>query len=144
MSYRDIRDAREGFVDMSVGDGIIKVESIILGIVAFIFGMTNLNLDFVVALLIGFVIAIVFPWLTGLIVAFAWFVTIVFSLAWAVVGYFIGGAILGDSPVAGAIVAIIAFIISFYLHKIFAGLGYTTVEKHVIDSVDEINENTRR
>ena len=142
MSYRNVRDAREGFVNMGAGDGLIRTESIILGIAIFIVGMTNYGWDFMVALVVGLVVAFVFPWLTGLISIFAWFVTIVFSLIWAVIGYFIGGAILGDSPIAGVIVALIVFIISFHLHKVYAGLGYSSVDRHVIDSLDETADNT--
>ena len=142
MSYRNIRDAREGFVDMGAGDGLIKVESIILGIAIFIAGMARFGWGFTTALVVGLVVAFVFPWLTGLISIFAWFVTILFSLIWSVIGYFIGGAILGNSPIAGAIVALIVFIISFNLHKIFAGLGYSSVDSHVIDSLDEVADNT--
>ena len=142
MSYQDIRNTREGFVDSGIGDKIIKIESIILGIVVFILALTQMKTGFVTALVAGIVVAFVFPWLTGLIEIFAWFVTILFSLVWAFLAYFIGGAILGDSPVAGALVAIVVFIVSFFVHKVFAGLGYSSIQKHMLDSGDAIVENT--
>lgn len=63
------------------------------------------------------------PWLMGLIEVFAWIATVLFSLIWAVIGYFIGGAILGDSSIAGVIVAVVIFICSFFAHKVFAGFS---------------------
>lgn len=141
MGFNSIRNAREGFVDMSAGDKLIRIESIILGIAVFI-GMLCLHTGFFPALIVGALIMFLFPWLVGLIEVFAWIATIVFSLIWAVIGYFIGGALLGDSVIGGIIVAIIIFTGSFFLHKIFAGLGYHSVEKHVIDSIDSTRDNT--
>ena len=144
MSYRDIRDAREGFVDMDMGDKIIHIESIIMGIAGFIVGIAFLDLGLVVSLIVGGMVAFVFPWLVGLFTIFAWIATIFFSLVWAVVGYFIGGALLGNSVIAGVLVAIIVFISSFFAHKVFAGLGFSSLTSHVINSVDEIASNTRK
>lgn len=144
MSYRNIRDAREGFVDMDMGDKIIHIESIIMGIGAFIIGIAFMDLGLVVSLVVGGLVAFVFPWLVGLFTIFAWIATIVFSLIWAIVGYFIGGALLGDSVIAGIIVAIIVFISSFFAHKVFAGLGFSSITSHVMNSVDEIASNTRK
>lgn len=142
MSYRNIRNAREGFVDSGIGDGIIKTESIILGIAIFIFALVQMQASIISALIAGGVVAFIFPWLTGLIEIFAWIVTIVFSLIWAVLAYFIGGAIMGDSPIAGILAAILVFIVSFFVHKVFAGLGYSSVTKHILDTGDEIQNNT--
>lgn len=142
MSFRNITDTREGFVNMRAGDKLIRIESIIMGIILFFAAIATFDMGFVKALILGIVVAVVFPWLTGLIESFAWIVTIVFSIIWAVVGYLVGGAILGDSAFAGAVIAIIVFIVSFFLHKIFAGLGYSSVEKHVINSMDTTANNT--
>lgn len=141
MGFNNIRDAREGFVDMSAGDKLIGVESKILGIVTFI-GMLCLHTGFFPALIVGILVMFVFPWLVGLVEIIAWIAAIVFSLVWAIIGYFIGGALLGDSVLGGIVVAIIIFTASFFLHKIFGGLGYHSVEKHVIDSVDATRNNT--
>lgn len=142
MSYQNIRDTREGFVRSGIGDRLVRIEAVIVGIIGFCLCMFGFKTGFVTSLIVGVMIVIVLPWLMGLIEVFAWVVITVFSLVWAFAGYFIGGAILGDSPVAGAIVAILIFICSFFVHKVFAGLGYSSVEKHVIDSVDETRDNT--
>lgn len=142
MRYDNIRNTREGFVNMRSGDKLIHTESVILGIVAFFVALTQLDIGFVPSLITAAVVIFVFPMLAGLITAFAWFVAIVFSAIWAVVAYFIGGAILGDSPVAGALIAVVVFVISFFLHKIFSGLGYSSVDKHVMDSIDSAAANT--
>lgn len=140
MSYQDIRDAREGFVDLDIGDKIVRIESFIVGVACFI-GALALGMGFVVAIIAGGVVAFVLPWLIGLVEIFAWIATILFSLIWALIGYFIGGAILGDSPIAGGIIAVAIFIASFFAHKVFAGLGYSSLTKHVIDSIDQIRDN---
>ena len=36
MSYQDIRDSREGFVNMGAGDKLIRIESKILAVITFI------------------------------------------------------------------------------------------------------------
>lgn len=141
MSYQDIRDAREGFVRSDIGDRLVRIEAFIMGVICFI-GLMALHKGFGIAVVTGVVVAFVLPWLMGLIEVFAWIATILFSLIWAVIGYFIGGAILGDSPVAGGIVAVLIFICSFFVHKVFAGLGYSSVEKHVMDSIDDTRDNT--
>ncbi|RKI41199.1 zinc-ribbon domain-containing protein [bacterium D16-51] len=142
MSYQTIRDTREGFVNMGAGDKLIKVESKLLAIVTLLVMWLALDTGFITALITGAVIAFLFPWLVGLIEFFAWVVAIVFSLIWAVGGYFLAGALGGDSPAIGVIGAIIVFIISFFLHKIFAGLGYSSVEKHSMDAWDNTAANT--
>lgn len=141
MSYQDIRDTREGFVRSDIGDRLVRIEAFIVGVVCFI-GLLALHKGFGIALITGGVVAFVLPWLMGLIEVFAWIATVLFSLIWAVIGYFIGGAILGDSPIAGAIVAEVIFICSFFAHKVFAGLGYSSVERHVMDSIDQTRDNT--
>ena len=141
MSYQDIRNAREGFVRSDIGDKLIRIEAFIVGLACFI-GLLALEMGFVIALITGVIVAFVLPWLVGLIEIFAWIATVVFSLVWAVIGYFIGGALLGDSPVAGVLVAVILFLCSFFAHKVFAGLGYSSTEKHVMDSLDQTVENT--
>lgn len=143
MSFQDIRDTREGFVRADIGDRLISIESKIIGVVAFFALWLGANQSFLVALVVAAVCIVVVPWLVGLISIFAWIVTIAFSLAWAIIGYFIGGAILGDSALAGAIVAIIVFVISFFLHKVFAGLGFNSVEKYALDTGEEIRDNTQ-
>lgn len=142
MSYEDIRDTREGFVRMDVGDKLIGIESKFLAIVTLIVMWVALDTDFITALIAGVVVGFLFPWLVGLIGFFAWVVTIVFSLMWAVIGYFIAGALGGDSPIIGVIGAVIVFILSFFLHKVFAGLGYSSVEKHSMDAWDNTAANT--
>ncbi len=127
---------------MGVGDKLIRFEAFVLGIAVFIIALVQMGWGIAAALVSGIVVAFVFPWLTGLIEVFAWFVAIVFSFIWAVIAYFIGGALLGDSAIAGILVAILVFVISFFLHKVFAGLGYSSVEKHIIDTGDQIQRNT--
>ncbi len=144
MSYQNIRDTREGFVNMGAGDRLIKIESKILAVVAFILMLAYFKMGIISALVVGLVVGFVFPWLVGLIEFFAWVATIAFSAVWAVVGYFLTGAIGGDSPVIGVIGAIIVFIVSFFLHKIFAGLGYSSVEKHALDAWDNTSNNTEQ
>lgn len=141
MSYQNIRDSREGFVRSDIGDKLVRIEAFIMGVVCFI-GLLTLHKGIGISIVAGVVIAFVLPWLMGLVQIFAWIATILFSLIWAVLGYFIGGAILGDSPVAGGIIAVLIFICSFFVHKVFAGLGYSSVEKHVMDSIDETRDNT--
>lgn len=142
MSYQDIRNTREGFVDMGAGDKLIRIESKILAIVVFIVLLAYLKMGVGQALIAGVVVGFVFPWLVGLVEFFAWVATIIFSVIWAGIGYFIAGALGGDSPVIGAIGAIIIFVASFFLHKIFAGLGYSSVEKHALDAWDNTSDNT--
>lgn len=142
MSYQDIRNTREGFVDMGAGDKLIRIESKILAVLVFILMLAYFKMGIVSALIAGAVIGFVFPWLVGLVEFFAWVVTIVFSVVWAGIGYFIAGAIGGDSVAIGVIGAIIIFIASFFLHKIFAGLGYSSVEKHALDAWDNNSNNT--
>lgn len=142
MSFQNIRDTREGFVDMSTGDNLMKLEARSIGIAAFFALWLAAGVGFFPALVIGSVSCLVVPWLVGMIPAVAIVFSVVFSFAWAFIGYFIGGALLGDSVVAGILVAAIIFIISLFKHKVFAGIGYSSVEKHVIDSVDDIRQNT--
>lgn len=141
MSYNDIRNAREGFVDSAIGDSLIKTESIIIGIVAFI-ALLIKGSGFITALVVGVGCVFVVPIIIGLIPSVARFFGIAFSIIWAVIGYFLGGAILGDSWIAGGIIALIVFFISSFKHKVFAGLGYSSVTKHMLDSVDGIRDNT--
>lgn len=140
MSYQDIRNTREGFVDSGAGDRIIRIESKIVAIVAFVLMLTYFEKGIIPALIAGVVVGFVFPWLVGLIEFFAWVATIVFSVIWAIIGYFLGGAVGGVA--VGVIVAIIIFIVSFFLHKVFAGLGYSSVTKHALDALDETRDNT--
>lgn len=141
MSYQDIRNAREGFVDMGIGDNLIRWEARIIGVSAFI-ALLVYNYGFVKALAVGLGCIVIVPVLIGLIPIVAWIFGIIFSIGWAFIAYFIGGAILGDSPIAGAVVAVFAFTCSLFMHKVFAGLGYSSVQKHVIDSIDETRNNT--
>lgn len=141
MSYEDIRNTREGFVDMGAGDLLVKIESKIVGVVAFI-GLLCMQKGFFASLILGIIIGGAFPWLVGLVPGFAWIAITVFSLIWSVIGYFVGGAILGNSAIAGALVAIIIFVISFFLHKIFAGLGFSSVERIKLDAIKNIEKNT--
>ena len=141
MSYNDIRNAREGFVDMGIGDSLIKLESRILGIALFIV-MLVYDYGFVNALIAGLACMIVFPILIGLIPFLGWLFGIVFSVGWAVIGYLIGAIITEDNVIVGILVGVVAFIISIFKHKVFSGLGYTTITKHVMDSIDETRDNT--
>lgn len=142
MDYHDIRRTREGFVDMDAGDNLMRLEARIIGVVAFFALWLAMGIGFFSALVIGIACCVIVPWLVGLIESVAIVFSFIFSFVWAFLGYFIGGAILGDSPLAGAIVAIIIFMISMFQHKVFAGIGYSSVQKHVIDSVDDIRQNT--
>jgi len=139
--FNHIRDAREGFVDMSAGDKLLKVESIILGIVAFIYFIAKTEVGFFPSLIIAAVVAIVFPWLVGLIEIFAWIVTILFSIIWAVISYFIGGSLF-NSAFAGVLIALLVFTISFFLHKIFAGLNFSSITSIMVDSNMRTERNT--
>ena len=105
MYFDFLRDTREGFVDMRIGDKLILVESIIIGVISFIVMLIN-DYEFVVSLVVGLGCIVVVPTLVGLVPVIAWIVGIVFSLIWAVISYFIGDAILGDSPVAGGIMSV--------------------------------------
>ena len=111
MSYNDIRNAREGFVDMGIGDSLIKLESRILGIALFIV-MLVYDYGFVNALIAGIACMVVFPILIGLIPFLGWLFGIVFSVGWAVIGYLIGAIITEDIVIVGILVGVVAFIIS--------------------------------
>lgn len=146
MSYQDIRDSREGFVNMGAGDKLIRIESKILAIITFILMLAYFKSGIISALIVAALIGGVFPWLVGLVKAFAWCAAVVFSLIWAVVGFFIGYLLAGimgiDTPIIGVLVAIIVFIVSFFLHKVFAGLGYSSVTKLELDAMQSTNANT--
>ena len=62
------------------------------------------------------------------------------------VGFFIGYLLAGimgiDTPIIGVLVAVIVFIVSFFLHKVFAGLGYSSVTKLELDAMQSTNANT--
>lgn len=138
MSYQDIRNTREGFVNADAGDKIVKFESRILGIVSF-FALLIKGESFVFSLIVGILIFGVFPYLIGLVSVFGWIAAILFSGIWAFVGYFVIGALTNNNIGAGVVAAIIVFIISFFLHKIFSGLNFVSVEKRKIDVLDSIN-----
>lgn len=140
MSYDDIRNAREGFVDMRAGDSLIRIESIILAVISFIAGLAYYKLGFVSALIVAVIVAGVFPWLAGLIKIFAWIIAILFSFLWAVIAYFIIGECIDAS--AGVVAALIVFIASFFMHKIFSGLGFASLEKIKLDSMRSTSQNT--
>lgn len=134
--YRNIRNTREGFVPSNIGDGLINIESKLLGIVLFFLGIFWFKMGFIASIVLGIIIAWIFPWLVGLVTFFAWLVMIIFSIIWAILGYFIGGALLGNSPVAGAIIAIMALVSSVFAHRVFAGIGYVSEKKYVMDRID--------
>lgn len=140
MSYRHIRNLREGIVDMGAGDGIMKIESVLIGIVIFFYMLIGADAGFITSLIVGLLLIIVTPVIVGLIPVVAWIFAVIFSLIWAILAYFIAGALLGVG--AGVICALIALIISFYLHKIFGGLGYSSLTKIHMDSVQQTSANT--
>ena len=71
MSFQDIRDAREGFVRENIGDRLIKIESFVVGVIAFFVLAGYTEIGFLKSLIIGSVIAKVLPWLIGLLQKFA-------------------------------------------------------------------------
>lgn len=149
MDYRDIQNTREGFYSSDAGEKFIRKESIIVGIIAVLLSWLLFKWNIFASLGVGIAVGVVFPWLVGLFKWFAWVVTIIFSVIWGAFGYGIGYLIFNfifhvESIIPAIIVAGIVFAISFVNHRIFAGLGYESVEKHVISSIDEIRDNTRR
>ena len=142
--YDNLQDLREGFVSSRTGHKLVKAESIILGIVGFIVALMNTSVGFIGALLVGLVISLAFPALISFIPVLAWISGIVFSLLWAIIGYFIGGSLLGNSAAAGLIVAMIIFAVSLFSHRVFAGLGYVSVEKIKLDSLAETAQNSSK
>ncbi|MCH5251291.1 MAG: hypothetical protein J1E98_15245 [Lachnospiraceae bacterium] len=142
MSYQRIRNTREGFVDMSAGDGLIKMESWLIGVVVFFYMLIGADAGFISSLIAGLLLVILVPWIVGLLPAVAMIFAICFSVAWAILVYFIAGALLGVP--AGVICALIVLIISFYLHKIFGGLGYSSLTKIHMDSVRQTSANTAK
>lgn len=140
MSYQDIRNTREGLVRSDIGDKLIKIESQIVGIVAFI-TLLCIHKGFKISLVCWAGISFILPWLVGLIPYFAWIMTIAFSIIWSIIGYFVGGALFGDSIIIGSLVAITIFLISVFAHRVFAGLGFASTEKIKLDSLRGIREN---
>ena len=140
MNYQHIRNAREGFVDMRSGDKLIRLESRLIGIAFFFYMLIGADAGFATSLIAGLLLVLIVPWIVGLIPVIAMVFAVVFSVAWAVLVYFIVGA-LANVPV-GVICALIVLIMSFYLHKIFAGIGFSSITKILIDSVQQISENT--
>ena len=141
MSYQDIRDAREGFVRSDIGDGMIKVESVIIGIITF-FLLINNDMGFFKSLMIAILVIAVTPVLVGLIKPLAIVAAILFSIIWGYVGYVIGCLATNDNIFVGVIGFIILCSFSLLCHRVFSGLGFQSVEKHVIDSIDQTRDNT--
>ncbi len=121
-----IRDIREGFVDSDIGDKIMTIESIIIGVIGFFVSLLHFDFGFGKSAIIALVICVLIPCLVGLIEVCAIIFSIVFSLVWAVLGYFVGAIITG-SLLAGVLIALIIFVLSIFVHKVFAGIGYESV-----------------
>ncbi len=138
--YHNIRNIREGFVQSDTGDGLVRAESVIIGIVLFFLCLLYFKIGPAASAVLGIGIGGAFPYLIGLVKIFAWIAIAVFSVFWAIVGYFIGGAILGNSPAAGFVVAIMCFIFSVFAHKVFAGIGYVSKDKYVLDTMEYDSE----
>jgi len=140
MNYDDIRDMREGFVDMGEGDGLVKWETRIVAVIIFILSLTIWDCSFIKSLIIAIVFAVLFPILIGTIPILGKIAAVFFSIVWAAVGWFIGAAILGTG--VGIIAAILAGSGSFFCHRVFSGLGYASVEKIELDNLSQISSNT--
>lgn len=141
MSYQDIRDSKEGFVRGDIGDGFVRLECFFLGLGAFLGLWKGGVMNFIPSLAIGVIITNALPWLIGLIDIFAWIAAVVFSIVWAAVGGVLGYLIFEGSIIAAIMGAIFMFICSFFGHKVFAGIGYVSEKKTMIDSVTSMSSN---
>lgn len=142
MSYDDIRDAREGYVRGDFGDALIKIESVLIGIAvgfAFLYGV---KLTPVQCIIIAILVMVVVPWLVGTITILAWIVAILFSLVWAAIGFVAGYFIFNHSYLIGIVTALVIFVLSFFCHKVFAGIGLQSARKFRDEALDDIRNNT--
>lgn len=143
MSLENLRDNKEGFVSTGSGDRLIGFETKLIGIIAFFVCLLHYDKGFFISLLVGGFIMFIIPNLIMFIEFLAWPFIILFSVLWAFFSYNIGAMIFGDSSIAKLVIGIIVFIISFFSHKVSLNLGYSSVESHVINSIDDIKENTK-
>ena len=115
---------RNNFLKMR-GGKLISIESIILGLSMF-FLMQGYSTATI--LIVAAIVAFVFPILFSLFKGFAWVATIVFSILWASLAAQIVGELVNTNAVVRVLVGIIVFLISFFVHKNFAGLTFHTIK----------------
>ncbi|MGN0346333.1 MAG: zinc-ribbon domain-containing protein [Lachnospiraceae bacterium] len=142
MSFmEDIRDGREGYVRGNIGDRLVAVEAVIMGIALGFFLYFKAGMSIPQYIVIASIITVVIIWLVGNIPVIAWIVGILFSLVWAAVGFIIGSLIFDESIIAGILAAVVVFALSLFCHKVFAGIGYISRRKYLDDSLDDITGN---
>lgn len=108
------------------GGKLISAEAYILAMIAFCVLSIEYNDDISQWLAFGvaIIIAFVFPVIVGLIKTLAWLVAIIFSLMWALFAGILGWGFSNESVTVGLLVALICFVVSFFIHKNYSGLTF--------------------
>lgn len=149
--YQHIRDYNDGFVDSSIGDTLVYIESRIVGVI-FFFVLLFAGESFVSALILAILCIFVIPWLISRIKILGWLFGLIFSLLWGVLSWFVlcfitdvftGGLdVSTESTIVLASIIITA--VSMFKHKVFSGIGFRSVKRHIIDAIDRIRYNTEK
>lgn len=144
MSFMDdIRDAREGYVRGDIGDALIAIESVLIGVAIGFLLYYKAGISVLQCIVIAIIVTAVIPWLVGTVPVVALIMGILFSLVWATVGFIVGCLIFDYSIIAGILAAVAVFAASFFCHKIFAGIGFVSSRKFMNDMLNDIRNNTK-
>lgn len=109
------------------GGKLISIEAYVLAAVVCYVLIIMKDVSPVISIIIAFVIGFVFPILVGTFKFVAWIVSILFSLIWGLFVFFIVESISGGSGLSDILAGIVIFAISFFVHKIYAGLSFHLV-----------------
>lgn len=149
--YQHIRDYNDGLVDSSIGDALVYIESRIVGSILFFVLLFN-GEGFVSSLIMAILGIIVIPWVISRSKALGWLFGLIFSLLWGFLSWyficlitdvFFGGL---EASTEGTIILASALIsaVSMFRHKVFSGIGFKSVRRHVLDTLDRIRYNTEK
>lgn len=149
--YQHIRNYNDGFVDSSIGDNLIYIESRISGVI-FFFTLLLTGEGIVSASILAVLCILVIPWLISRFKIIGWFFGLVFSLVWGFLSWYIlcfitdvfAGGLDAGTEASIILASVVIAAVSMFKHKVFSGIGYKSVKRHMIDTLDRIAYNTER
>lgn len=141
----DIKDIRNNLLK-SKGGRVIEIEAVLLGMIGLMIAEAKFNsltpYTAVAILVIAAIVAFAFPILMGIYKTFAKIVAMIFSFFWACIGWTFGAGIAGfverdftvKTFLVGLLVGVIIFLVSYRIHKSYAGFGIQRTEVKAVTS----------